>query len=149
MNYDIKGLVNTSTNLAKIRIEEDTVHIQLSSRSSIMSELDDLRNRIAAMVQLAGGTVEEDEPYPGWKPNLESKVLKIAKKIYADKYGKEPVIEAIHAGLECGIIGEKFKGMDAISIGPTVKYPHSPEEQVHISTVEKFYDFVVDIMKAV
>jgi len=149
MNYDIEGLVNTSTNLAKIRIEDDAVHIQLSSRSSIMSELDDLRNRIAAMVQLAGGSVEEDEPYPGWKPNLESKVLKTAKKIYTDKYGKEPVIEAIHAGLECGIIGEKFKGMDAISIGPTVKYPHSPEEQVHISTVAKFYDFVVDIMKAV
>ena len=149
MSYDIKGLVNTSTNLAKIRIEDDAAHIQLSSRSSIMSELDDLRNRIAAIVQLASGSVEEDEPYPGWKPNLNSKILNVAKKLYKDKYGDDPVVEAIHAGLECGIIGEKFKGMDAVSIGPTVKYPHSPEEQVQISTVEKFYDFVIDIMKAV
>jgi len=149
MSYDIEGLVETSTNLAKIRIEKDVASIQLSSRSSIMSALNDFRNRIHAIVTLAGGSVEEDDPYPGWKPNLQSNILKIAKKIYADKYGDEPVVEAIHAGLECGIIGEKFDGMDAISIGPTVKYPHSPEEQVHIGTVDKFYDFVVDIMKSV
>jgi dipeptidase D len=149
MSYDIKGLVNTSTNLAKIRIEDDTVNIQLSSRSSIMSELEDLRDRIDAMARLAGGTVEEDDPYPGWKPNLDSKILNIAKKLYSNTYGDDPVVEAIHAGLECGIIGEKFKGMDAISIGPTVKYPHSPEEQVQISTVEKFYNYVVDIMRTV
>ena len=149
MSYDIAGLVNTSTNLAKIRIDDEAARIQLSSRSSIMSELHDLQNRINAMTQLSGGSVEEDEPYPGWKPNLESNILNIAKKVYTKNYGKEPVVEAIHAGLECGIIGEKFKGMDAISIGPTVKYPHSPEEQVQISTVEKFYDFVVDIMRSV
>jgi dipeptidase D len=149
MSYDIRGLVETSTNLAKIRIEEDSAFIQLSSRSSIMSELFNLRDRIRAMVALAGGSVEEDDPYPGWKPNLQSNILTIAKKCYAKQYGKDPVVEAIHAGLECGIIGEKFSGMDAISIGPTVKYPHSPEEQVQISTVEKFYDFVVEIMKSV
>ena len=149
MSYDIEGLVETSTNLAKIRIEKDSASIQLSSRSSVMSALYDFRDRIHAIVNLAGGSVEEDEPYPGWKPNLQSNILKIAKELYTKKYGKEPVVEAIHAGLECGIIGEKFDGMDAISIGPTVKYPHSPEEQVHISTVEKFYDFIVEIIKTV
>jgi dipeptidase D len=149
MNYDIPDLVETSTNLAKVRLEKNNASIQLSSRSSIMSSLQDLRDRIHAIVSLAGGSVEEEEPYPGWQPNLDSKILKLSKQIYKKKYGKEPVVEAIHAGLECGIIGEKFDGMDMISIGPTVKYPHSPEEQVHISTVDKFYDFVVEIVKAV
>ena len=78
---------------------------------------------------------------------LESKLLKVSKKIYKDKYGKDPVVEAIHAGLETGIIGEKFPGMDMISIGPTIKYPHSPEEQVHVSTVSKYYEYVIDILK--
>lgn len=149
MSYDISDLVETSTNLAKIRIENDVASIQLSSRSSIMSALQDLRDRIHAIVTLCGGTVEEEEPYPGWKPNLDSNILKLSKELYKKNYGKEPVVEAIHAGLECGIIGEKFDGMDMVSIGPTVKYPHSPEEQVHVSTVEKFYDFVVEIMKSV
>jgi dipeptidase D len=146
MSYDIEGLVQTSTNFAKISMEKDTVKIMLSSRSSIMSELQSLRDQIHAIVNLCGGHVEEEEPYPGWKPDLDSKVLKLAKSLYKKKYGNDPIVEAIHAGLECGIIGEKYDGMDMISIGPTVKYPHSPEEQVTISTVEKFYDYVVDIL---
>jgi dipeptidase D len=149
MSYDIDGLVETSTNLAKATIEDGNARILLSSRSSIMSALQDLRDRIHALVILSGASVEEEEPYPGWKPDLGSNVLKLAKELYKKKYGKEATVEAIHAGLECGIIGEKFGGMDMISIGPTVKYPHSPEEQVTISTVEKFYDFVVDILKEI
>ncbi len=149
MSYDIEGLVQTSTNLAKVSMENDHMFVMLSSRSSNMSELQNLRDRIHAMVTLAGGTVEEEEPYPGWQPNMDSKILQLSKNLYKDKYGEDPVVEAIHAGLECGIIGEKFDGMDMISIGPTIKYPHSPEEQVHISTVDKFYDYVVDIIKNV
>jgi dipeptidase D len=149
MSYDIEGLVETSTNLAKVTLEKDHAHILLSSRSSMMSALEDLRNHIHAIVLLAGGSVEEEEPYPGWKPDLDSKVLQLGKDLYKKKYGKEPVVEAIHAGLECGIIGEKFGGMDMISIGPTIKYPHSPEEQVTISTVDKFYDFVVNILEEI
>ncbi len=149
MSYDIPGLVQTSTNLAKLSMEDDEVKITLSSRSSVMVELQYLRDQIHAIVNLCGGTVEEGEPYPGWKPNLDSKILKLAKELYKKKYGKDPAVEAIHAGLECGIIGEKYKGMDMISIGPTVKYPHSPEEQVQISSVEKFYDFIIDILKNV
>ena len=149
MSYDIDGLVETSTNLAKVTLEGNNALIMLSSRSSMIPALQDLRDRIHAIVLLAGGTVEEEEPYPGWKPNLDSKVLQLGKDLYKKKYGKEPVVEAIHAGLECGIIGEKFGGMDMISIGPTVKYPHSPEEQVTISTVDKFYDFVVNIIEEI
>ena len=147
MSYDIPNLVETSTNLASVHMKDDRIEILLSSRSSVMSELQDLRDRIKAIASLTEARVMEDEPYPGWKPNLESPVLKLSKKIFKDMYGREPVVEAIHAGLECGIIGEKFHGMDMISIGPTIRHPHSPEEYVEISTVDKFYKYVVEILK--
>jgi len=149
MSYDIEGLVQTSVNLAKVEAKDGSFHIQLSSRSSIMSELQYLRDEIRSTAELSGAKVEEDEPYPGWKPDMDSKILKLSKNIYKNITGEDPKVEAIHAGLECGIIGEKFEGMDMISIGPTIKNPHSPEEEVHISTVEKFYDYVLDILKNV
>ncbi|MEA2055646.1 MAG: aminoacyl-histidine dipeptidase [Candidatus Thermoplasmatota archaeon] len=149
MSYDIGGLVETSTNLATVHFNDKTVDIGMSTRSAIKSALQDFRDRINAIATLAGAEVTEDEPYPGWKPNLESKILKLSKKIYKEMYNEEPVVEAIHAGLECGIIGEKFGGMDMISIGPTIKYPHSPEEQVHISTVDKYYKYLLEILRRV
>lgn len=149
MSYDINGLVETSTNLATVSIKNNSALIGLSSRSSIASALQDLRDRIHAISSLAGAKVTEGESYPGWKPNLNSDLLKLSKKIFKDMYKKEPVVEAIHAGLECGIIGEKFLGMDMISVGPTIKYPHSPEEQVHISTVDKFYQYVLEIIRKI
>ena len=149
MSYDIDGLVETSTNLATVSLKGNDAFIGLSSRSSIKSALQDFRDRIRATAVLAGAEVDEENPYPGWKPNLESNILKISKKIYKDEYGKDPVVEAIHAGLECGIIGEKFPGMDMISIGPTIKYPHSPEEQIHINTVDNYYKYVIKILESV
>jgi dipeptidase D len=149
MSYDIPNLVETSTNLATISFNENKALIHLSTRSSIKTSLQDLRNRIHAVAQLSGAKVTEEQPYPGWKPNLDSKILKLSKKIFKDMYGNEPKVEAIHAGLECGIVGEKFPGMDMISIGPTIKYPHSPEEQVHISIVDKFYKYVQKILESV
>ncbi len=149
MSYDIPNLVETSTNLASVAINKNNAEIALSTRSSIKSALQDFRDRIHATAMLAGAKVTEETPYPGWKPNLDSNILKLSKKIFKDMYKKEPVVEAIHAGLECGIIGEKFPGMDMISIGPTIKYPHSPEEQVHISTVDKFYKYVLKILENV
>jgi dipeptidase D len=149
MSYDIDGLVETSTNFATLAIKDGKAAISLSTRSSIKSALQDFRDRIRATAELSGAIVEEDEPYPGWKPNLDSNILKLSKKIYKDMYGEEPVVEAIHAGLECGIIGEKFPGMDMISIGPTIKYPHSPEEQVHVSTVEKFFEYLLKILVSI
>jgi len=148
-SYDIPDLIETSTNLATVAFKENNAVIGLSSRSAIKSALQDFRDRIRAVAALSGAKISEEEPYPGWKPDLDSKILALSKKIYKDMYDKEPTVEAIHAGLECGIIGEKFPGTDMISIGPTIKYPHSPEEQVHISTVDKFYKFVLKILEEV
>ncbi len=149
MNYDIKTLVNTSTNLATISVKEKTIVIGMSSRSPMKSALQDMRNRIKAIALLAGAKVSEGTPYPGWKPDLQSKILALSKKIFKDMFNSEPKIEAIHAGLECGIIGEKFPGMDMISIGPTLKNPHSPEEQLHINTVDKIYKYLLKILESV
>jgi dipeptidase D len=149
MNYDIKTLVNTSTNLATIAAKENTIVIGMSSRSPMKSALQDMRDRINAIASLSGAKVKEGTPYPGWKPDLQSKILALSKKIFKDMFKTEPKIEAIHAGLECGIIGEKFPGMDMISIGPTIKNPHSPEEQLHISTVDKFYNYLLKILESV
>ncbi|UCD14417.1 MAG: aminoacyl-histidine dipeptidase [Thermoplasmatales archaeon] len=149
MSYDIPNLVETSTNLATVVLEGNNVQVGMSSRSSIMAALQDLRNRIRAIAKLSGAKVSEKTPYPGWKPNLKSNLLAHSKKTFKEIYGKEPEVEAIHAGLECGIIGEKFPGMDMISIGPTIKYPHSPEEQVQVSTVRKFYEYVLKILENV
>jgi dipeptidase D len=149
MNYDIKTLVNTSTNLATISLKENAALIGMSSRSPMKSALQDMRDRINAIAMLAGAKISEAASYPGWKPDLQSEILALSKKIFRDMFKTEPKIEAIHAGLECGIIGEKFPGMDMISIGPTLKNPHSPEEQLHISTVEKFYRYLLKILEAV
>ena len=149
MSYDIPDLVETSTNLASITLNEGNAAIALSTRSSIKSALQDFRDRIRATAELSGAIVKEDEPYPGWKPNLDSNILKLSKKVFKEVFNKEAEVKAIHAGLECGIIGEKFPGMDMISIGPTIKYPHSPEEQVEVSTVEKFYEYVLKILEEI
>ncbi len=149
MSYDIPDLVETSTNLATVALDKNNLLVGMSSRSSIMSSLQDFRDRIKAIALLSDAKVTENISYPGWKPNLESNILSISKNIFEELYGKEPKVEAIHAGLECGIIGEKFPGMDMISIGPTIKYPHSPEEQIQVSTVSKFYDYVLNILKNV
>jgi dipeptidase D len=149
MNYDIKTLVNTSSNLATVSMKENTIVIGMSSRSSMKSALQDMRDRIKAIASLSGAKVSEETPYPGWKPDLQSKILALSKKTFKEMFKQEPKIEAIHAGLECGIIGEKFPGMDMISIGPTLKNPHSPEEQLHISTVDKFYKYLLKILESV
>ncbi|HEC81057.1 MAG TPA: aminoacyl-histidine dipeptidase [Thermoplasmatales archaeon] len=148
MSFDIPGLVETSTNLAKVRVEGEKVSIAMSSRSSIKSALQATRDRIHAIASLAEAEVEEKSAYPGWKPNMNSKLLALAKKVFKDMFNEEAKVEAIHAGLETGIIGEKFPGMDMISIGPTIKHPHSPDEYVEISTVEKFYKYVLKILES-
>ncbi|HEX17181.1 MAG TPA: M20/M25/M40 family metallo-hydrolase, partial [Thermoplasmatales archaeon] len=140
-------LVETSTNLAKVRLEGDKVVIVMSSRSSSKTELQATRDRIRAIATLAGAEVEEGSSYPGWKPNLDSKILKIAKDVFKELFGKEPEVKAIHAGLETGVIGEKFPGMDMISIGPDVRNPHSPDEKVRIDSVRDFYKYVTKILE--
>jgi dipeptidase D len=146
MNFDIPDLVETSTNLATIDTRENAINIGMSTRSSITSALQAVRDSIHSIGVLAGAKVDEKPPYPGWKPNMDSNILKLAKEIFQESYNKEPEIKAIHAGLECGILGEKFTGMDMISIGPDLKYPHSPEEKVHIGSVQRFYELVLKIL---
>ncbi len=142
MHPEIEGLVETSTNLAIIHTHKDKAEIICSSRSSVASALEATRNTIATVGELVEAKVAQPEGYPGWMPNLASPLLKTLKDVYRKVFQKEPQVEAVHAGLECGIIGEKFPGMDMISFGPTIEHPHSPEERVNIDSVGKFWKFL-------
>ncbi len=146
MSHAVEGLVETSTNLAVVKTGDDKVAVLTSQRSSVPSGLDDIANMVAAVGQLAGTEIHQGNGYPAWQPNPDSHLLKTAKAVYQELYGKEPEVKAIHAGLECGIIGDKFPGMDMISFGPTIMGAHSPDERVQISTVEKFWDFLVALL---
>ena len=147
MSADIEGLVETSTNLAVIVTKGKTVEITLSQRSSVESEKIDISNTINALFKLAKAEVNQADGYPGWKPNIKSPVLGVLKCVYKDLYGTEPLVKAIHAGLECGIINERYPGMDMISFGPTIVGAHSPDEKVQISTVSKFWNLLVNVLK--
>jgi dipeptidase D len=143
MSYDIPDLVETSTNLATVKIESGALDIGMSSRSSVESALRALVQRVRAIGELAGATVEEGNGYPGWKPDMDSRLLGVMKEMHERVLGKPPEIKAVHAGLECGIIGEKIPGMDMISFGPQIEFPHSPDERVKIKTVDDFYRLLV------
>lgn len=146
MHPEMEGLVETSSNLAIIHIHPDHAEIICSSRSSDAAALVDTRNRIAALCKEAEAKINQPEGYPGWTPNLQSPLLKTLKEVYQKVFQKEPEVGAVHAGLECGIIGEKFPGMDMISFGPTIEHPHSPEERVHVGSVEKFWTFLTAVL---
>ncbi len=149
MSFDIPDLVETSTSLAIIKTEDNILSILTSQRSSIATEIVDIADKVKATGLLAGADVHQGGGYPGWKPNMNSKILKFMKNTYKDLFGKEPEVKAIHAGLECGIIGEKTPGMDMISFGPTIISPHSPDERVQISTVEKFWLMLKETLKRI
>ncbi len=142
MHPEIAGLVETSTNLAIIRCEKKQAQIITSSRSSVASALETVRHTIKALAELAGARIVQAQGYPGWEPNLQSELLKNLTEVNKKVFAKDPLVKAVHAGLECGIIGEKFPGMDMISFGPTIEHPHSPEERVHIGSVENFWKFL-------
>jgi dipeptidase D len=147
MSADIEGLVETSTNLAVVVTKSKTIEITLSQRSSVESERNDISNAISSLFNLAKAEVSHVDGYPGWKPNIHSPVLSVLKSVYKDLYGSEPEVKAIHAGLECGIINERYPDMDMISFGPTIIGAHSPDEKVQISTVSKFWDLLVNVLK--
>ncbi len=142
MHPEIAGLVETSTNLAIIRCEKKQAEIICSTRSSIASALQATREVLVAVCALAGARISLENGYPGWMPNLKSPLLAKLLEVYRKTTGKEAEVKAIHAGLECGIIGEKYPGMDMISFGPTLQHPHSPDERVHIGSVERFWTLV-------
>ncbi len=147
MSADMEGLVETSTNLAIIKSDKDSVAIQCLIRSSVDTAKDDLESVHESLFRLAGAEILFDGRYPGWKPNLDSAILKTMQNVYQDKWGVIPQINGIHAGLECGILGNAYPNWDMISFGPTIRYPHSPDEKVNIETVQKFWDFLVETLK--
>lgn len=148
MSFDIPGLVETSTNLASVKMKEnDTIVITTSQRSSTNSLKDDAGNMLNAVFNLAKAEVVHSAGYPGWKPNPESKVLAVAKESYKKLFGKEPEVMAIHAGLECGLFLEKYPHLDMISCGPTIRDAHSPVEKVHIASVDKWWNFLLETLK--
>jgi dipeptidase D len=148
MSMEIPGLVETSNNLAIVRVKGRKVLIHTSTRSSVQSALEALREKLAAVGRLAGAKVNHLSGYPSWTPDLDSKLLKTMKTVYRNLYGTEPKVETVHAGLECGIIGKKYPGMDMISFGPTLRNPHSPDERVHVESVDKFYELLKAVLKS-
>ena len=149
MSDAMPGMVETSTNLAVIRSEDGKIRIQTLQRSAVDSAKEDLGNMLRSVFELAGAEVVHEGAYPGWKPNPDSPILDTMKHVYKDNFGKDPKVTAIHAGLECGIISQAYPGLDMISFGPTINYPHSPDEEVNIETVQKFWDFLVYTLKNV
>ena len=149
MSHDIPDLVETSTNLARVRTGEDEMSVLMNTRSSVAAELEALRARIRSIAHLAGAGVEDDTPYPGWKPDLDSALLREVTAVYREALGRDPAIKAIHAGLETGIIGEKVPGMDMVSIGPQIESPHSPDERVRIPSVADFWGLLTRILERI
>lgn len=147
MSRDIPNFVETSTNLAAVKTEEDSFLITTSQRSSVASALDDVVVMVTSTFKLAGADTENTDGYPGWTPNPKSEILEVAKKSFKHLYKKEPKVLAVHAGLECGLIGEKYPEMDMISYGPELKGVHSPDEKIHIKSVETFWNWTLDILK--
>jgi dipeptidase D len=147
MSADIPGLVETSTNLAVITTARKAISIATSQRSSVASEIVEVTDSVRASFELGGAAVTGSDGYPGWKPNLDSAILGLAKSTYRSLYGKDPEVKAVHAGLECGIIGEKYPGMDMVSFGPTLEAVHSPDEKLYIDSVGKFWTYLLEILK--
>lgn len=149
MSMDMKGLVETSTNLASVKMKDgNTILITTSQRSSVESSKYDIANEVEAALSLAGANVTHGDGYPGWKPNLNSEILKTAQKSYKKLFNEEPKIRAIHAGLECGLFLEKYPLLDMISIGPQMYGVHSPDERLSISSTQKCWKWLTEILAA-
>ncbi|MDA3905591.1 MAG: aminoacyl-histidine dipeptidase [Bacteroidales bacterium] len=147
MSDSMEGLVETSNNVAIVKSKDGKISVLTLIRSSVDSAKTDLENMIESVFQMAGAKFWLDGQYPGWKPNVDSPILKAMSDIYNNKYGVIPKVTAIHAGLECGLFGGVYPNWDMISFGPTIRFPHSPDEKVDIASVQKFWDFTVEILK--
>ena len=146
MSPDFEGLVETSNNLATVEIVDDSLKILTSQRSSVMSRMDEATTIIRAAASLAGADSQSGSEYPPWTPAMQSALLKQCQEVYTNVSGREPVIQSIHAGLECALIGDKYEGMDMISFGPTMEDPHSPSERLFIPSIGKVWEFMVALL---
>lgn len=149
MSPAIEDLVETSNNIAKITVSNGTIKIECLTRSSVESSKDDLANTLRSVFELAGFEVTFSGAYPGWAPNMESDILKVMDALYEKMNGKKAHVAACHAGLECGILGQNYPEMDMISFGPTIKGAHSPDERASISSTQKYWNFVLAILKEI
>ena len=147
MSNTFSGVVETSTNLANVKMNDNEVSVLCLLRSLVDSAKEDLSEMMASVFELAKANIDFSGSYPGWKPNPDSTILQLAKNIYKDKFGKEPEVKVIHAGLECGILGAAYPHWDMISFGPTIRNPHSPDEKVNIPSVKRFWEFLLEILK--
>ena len=147
MSPAIKGLVETSNNIAKISVKDATLKIECLTRSSVDSSKDDMAATLTSVFELAGYDVDCSGYYPGWAPNMDSAILKVVESLYISLHGEKPNVAACHAGLECGILGQNYPKMDMISFGPTIKGAHSPDERASISSAQKYWKFVLEILK--
>lgn len=147
MSLSFDDLVETSSSLARVLIKDSVFESQSLQRSSVESTKTDVANTIRHTFELLGAKVEQTGDYPGWEPNPESAILKTMAKMYRAKFNEEPQIKACHAGLECGILGKHLPNVDMISFGPNIRHAHSPDECTQISSVQKFWNFLLDVLK--
>ena len=149
MSQSIDGLVETSSSLARVILNEGSFITQSLQRSSVESSKVDITKTIGASFLNIGAEVEHSGSYPGWAPNTDSEILDIMVSLYKNMFDSDPKVQACHAGLECGILNERYPGLDMISFGPTIKNPHSPDEKVHIASVQKFWSLFVEVLKVI
>lgn len=142
----LNGMVETSSNIASIITYNGSIKIVASQRSNVMSNLENQCNTIKALFELAGAKVEQTDGYPAWKMNPDSKLTDIAVDSYKKLFGKEPIVRGIHAGLECGLFSERYPNLDMVSFGPTLRGVHTPDERLHIPTVEMVWNHLLDIL---
>ncbi len=147
MSPEIEGLVETSNNIAKVEVKDGKINIKCLTRSSVESSKNDVANSLSSVFELAGYDVQLDGDYPGWAPNRNSDILKILDELYEKMNNEKANVAACHAGLECGIIGQHYPEMDMISFGPTIRGAHSPDERASISSAQKYWKFVLEILK--
>jgi dipeptidase D len=147
MSASIPDLVETSNNIARVQVKDGEIIINCLTRSAVETAKMDLANALKSTFELAGFEVEFKGSYPGWNPNPDSEILRITKGIYKDLFKEEPKVVACHAGLECGILGQNYPNMDMVSFGPTILGAHSPDERVSISSVQKFWKFLLEVLK--
>ncbi len=150
MSAAVEGLVETSTNLASVKFgSKRTIEVTTSQRSSVESAKTYAMQMVESVFTLAGADVTHSDGYPGWTPNLDSELLRITSESYRSLFGVEPLIKAIHAGLECGLFLEKYPELDMISFGPTLRGVHSPDERLEIASVDKFWRLLLDTLKRI
>ena len=149
MSPDITGLVQTSNNVARVLVKDGTYSILCLTRSAVDSEKTDLANAISSTFELAGATVAYGGSYPGWTPRPEASIVKLMSDLYKERYDENADVNACHAGLECGIIGKNYPGMEMISFGPNIRGAHSPDEKVQVSSVQKYWGFLLETLKRI